>query len=148
MAAVAAIMGGLASMQNVSAYQSAKTRAMDDLRTTAGTFAKDARHAARVVSASEDEVVLETYVGSALQNVRYHVVTTGGERNLLREAAGGSRLFVIRLTDDSIFEYDVADPATEADRIRRVALHLESKPRTKFPAVVLETEVSLRNVTA
>lgn len=142
-----ALLSVLVSMNNMSAYQTGRVRALDDLRITAGVFAKDARHAQEVVSAEQNSVEMVTYVQNGVQKVvRYEVVTdsTTGHRNLERTEAGGApRLFVIRLTDQSIFEFDSADPAA----IRNIGLHMETLPSPKYPPVVLETEVSLRNVT-
>ena len=136
----------LVSMNNMSAYQTGRVRALDDLRITAGVFAKDARHAQEVVEADDNSVEMITYVQNGVQKaVRYEVVTDAatGDRNLERTEAGGApRLFVIRLTDASIFNFDSTDPGS----VRNIGLHMETRPSTKYPPVVLETEVSLRNV--
>ena len=141
-----ALITVLVSMNDMSAYQTGRVRALDDLRITAGIFAKDARHAQEVVQADDNSVEMITYVQNGVQKaVRYEVVTdsTTGDRNLERTEAGGApRLFVIRLTDASIFNFDSTDPAS----IRNIGLHMETLPSTKYPPVVLETEVSLRNV--
>ncbi|MGH9285034.1 MAG: hypothetical protein ACRD0M_05055 [Acidimicrobiales bacterium] len=157
--ALAVFLGALASTQRTANYQGGRNRALDDLRITADVFAKDARHARRVVSGVGDSVTLETYVGGVLKDVTYTVVTAGGQTNLERvTAASASRLFVIRLTDDSIFRYDnevctdPLDPTTctlpDPSQTRLIRLHMESLPHPNYPPVVLATEVSLRNVSA
>lgn len=144
LAALAVFFGAIASLQQTSAYQSTRSRSLDDLRLTAGIFAKDARHATGVTSIAADKVVMNTYVNGTVTPVTYEVIVSGAERDLKRTVNGGSQLFVIKLTDASIFSFDSADPAT----VRRINLHMETQPSTRYPAVVLGTEVSLRNVTA
>lgn len=148
MTALVGFFGSLASLQKTSGYQAGRTRALDDMRITASAFAKDARHASKITSASASSVTMSTYVQGTLKNVTYRVVTTGGETNLERvEVAGAPRLFVIRLTDSSIFTFTPNDTTRPAD-IRLVGIHMETKPTKGDPAVVLATEVLLRNVSS
>lgn len=143
LAALAAMLSSLISVNNTASYQVHRNRALDDLRLTAGIFAKDARHATSIDSATADAITMQTYVNGVLKQVRYRVVTTAGETNLERlEVSGSPRLFVIRLTTSSIFTYDNPDPA----KVRLIGLHMETKPQPQHPPVVLGTEVSLRNV--
>lgn len=157
-AAVAGLMTILVSFQNTAAFQSERNRALDDLRVTAGAFSKDARHASRVTAylpvdaSGGSSISFETYVRGTLKIVTYRLVvdpTDSSKWNLERLADGGTRLFVIKLTSNSVFlpaPLPSADPTSIAS-IRRVQLHMETKPQVKHPAVVLATEVSLRNVT-
>ena len=146
MAALVGFFGSLAAVQRTSSYEAGRTRALDDMRVTASAFAKDARHAVGITSASASQVVMTTYVGGVEKSVTYRVVTTGGETNLERlEQGGAPRLFVIRLTDSSIFTF-TPDDLTAPEDIRLVGIHMETKPTSNDPAVVLATEVLLRNV--
>ena len=153
MMAMVSFLATLGSMQKTANYQATRNQALDDLRTTAGVFAKDARHAQLITLARPDEVVMDTYVSGQIKSVRYQVVMNGAERDLVRIVDGGAeRVFVIRLTSASIFSYDIpqadldSDPQ-KASRVRRAQLIMESRPSKSHPPVVLSTEVSLRNVT-
>ena len=145
MIALVGFMATLTSLQNTTAYESGRTRALDDLRITAGVFSKDARHAIAVTSATSSQVVLRTYVNGTPTNVTYRVISVGGQRDLQRlQSSGPPRLFVIKLTDATIFEFDNPNPAG----VRQIRLHMETKPSVKYPPVVLATEVALRNASA
>ena len=156
--AVAVFFAALASVQRVSAYEAGRTRALDDLRVTAGTFAKDVRHAQSISAVGwldpanrakgARELTMTTYVGSSSATVRYHLVQDAADPtkwNLERESQGGSRLFVIKLTDQSVFRPWPLD-VTNVNQIRRVELHMQTEPNRGYQPVVLATEVSLRNV--
>lgn len=148
MAALVGFFGSLVGLQRTSGYEAGRTRALDDMRITASTFAKDARHAVGITSASASEVVMTTYVGGNPKSVTYRVVTTGGETNLERiESGAAPRLFVIRLTDSSIFTF-TPNVTSAPEDIRLVGIHMETKPTKNDPSVVLATEVLLRNVDA
>lgn len=154
--ALTGFLAALASLNTTSAYQSGRSRSLDDLRITAGRFAKDVRHSAGLISAEDDRVVMSTYVSDSLATVTYEVVTSAdGVRNLERTVStGGSQVFVVKLTDDSIFTFDNdEDPGdavlvTQPSNTRQVGIHMETKPSVRHPAVVLSTEVTLRNVTS
>lgn len=148
MAALVGFFGSLVAVQRTSSYEAGRTRALDDMRITASAFAKDARHAVGITSAADDKVVMTTYVGGVEKSVTYRVVTTAGETNLERvEDGAGARLFVIRLTDSSIFTFTPGD-LTSPEDIRLVGIHMETRPTKNDPPVVLATEVLLRNVSS
>lgn len=154
--ALTGFLSSLASLHTTSGYQSGRSRSLDDLRITAGRFAKDIRHSAGLTLAEDSRVVMSTYVNGVLSTVTYEVVTGGdGVRNLERTVStGGSQVFVVKLTDDSIFTFDNDEDlgdgvlVTAPANTRQVGIHMETKPSKRHPAVVLSTEVTLRNVSS
>ena len=152
MIALAGFFASFASLGQTSTYTAGRQRALDDLRITAGVFAKDARHATEIVDfdfSDGTEVVMETFVQGVTKQVTYQVVADDDDPskyNLERVELGGSpRLFVIKLTSESIFTTDnLSDPSL----IRTIGIHMETQPNEKYPAVVLGTEVALRNADA
>ena len=158
--ALSSFFAAIASLQRVSSYETGRNRSLDDLRVTASAFAKDARHAVRIASASKSEVTMETYVNGSPKLVTYRVFGPPENRNLERlESGGAPRTFVIRLTSESIFTYNPgqveldppppAVPLLQLSRpqdVRLVGIRMSSKPTRDDPAVELATEVLLRNV--
>ena len=147
MAVVAAVfLSSLVSTQNTEQYTRLRNEALDDLRLMANTFAKEARQATAVSTNQSSKVVMVTRVSGTPTTVTWEVVTSGGVSNLRRVAGTSTRVFVIKLVSTSVFTYNNSTTPIPASTVRTVRLDLATKLSSRYPAVSIGTEVSLRNV--
>jgi len=143
--ALATFFSTLARLGQTESYALAHQRSLDDLRLAADSFSRDTRQAARVISGTTSRLEFDQYVGPGLARTVWEVFTdANGTRNLRRTRGGGTAVFVVALTDQTVFEYRPS--STTPDEIRRVQLFMSTKPLKDYPAVNLTTEVTLRNV--
>lgn len=144
--AAAAFLASLVSTQNTEQYTRLRNEALDDLRLMANTFAKETRQATAVTTNEPWRVVMVTRVSGTPTTVTWEVVTSGGVTNLRRVAGPSTRVFVIKLVSPSVFTYNNSATPIPASTVRTVRLDLATKLSSRYPAVSLGTEVSLRNV--
>ena len=158
-AALAVFLGALASLQRTTQYETGRSRALDEMRITAGQFARDIRHAERITAFREvpgtesgDLITMSTYVErgrvDTVTNKLQPDPTDPRRSNLVRDSSGGAdRLYVIRLTSKSVFRPYPFPGSGDPSGVRRVELHMQTEPTRDLQPVILATEVSLRNVT-
>lgn len=144
--AAAVFLSSLVSTQNTEQYTRLRNEALDDLRLMANTFAKEARQATAVTANDPSRVVMVTRVSGTPTTVTWEVVTSGGVSNLRRVAGTSTRTFVIKLVSTSVFTYNNSATTIPASTVRTVRLDLATKLSSRYPAVSIGTEVSLRNV--
>ena len=144
--AAAVFLTSLVSTQNTEQYTRLRNEALDDLRLMANVFAKEARQATAVTTNNPSRVVMWTRVDGTATPVTWEVVTVGGVSNLRRVTSSSTRVFVIKLVDTAVFTYNSSATQIPASTVRTVRLDLATKLSSRYPAVSLGTEVSLRNV--
>lgn len=144
--ALVAFLTSLVSTQDTEQYTRLRNEALDDLRLMANTFAKEARQATAVTVNDPSRAVMVTQVGGTATTVTWEVVTVDGASNLRRTTATSTRVFVIKLADPAVFTYNNSATPIPASTVRTVRLELATKLSSRYPAVSLGTEVSLRNV--
>ncbi len=147
MVALGIALSSLDSQTRTSSYAQQRSEALDDLRFMATTFARDVRSSTGATAATASDLTLRTYTGGTatvngtLRTVRWRAF---GDR-LERTTGGTTRTFVVDLVSPAVFSY-VPDTAADPASVRRVGLALGTEPDVRFPVVVLETEVEMRNV--
>lgn len=141
--ALGTFVGALMSGMSTSRYGADRNQALDDLRTTAAVFSKDARQAVSVSTATTSKVVMSTFVGTVQKTVTWEAVSAGnGEYNLQRTLPTGTKLYVVKLTTNAVFSYfGEVDPT----KVHRVRLFLAAKPTPKRPEIVINSDVEMRN---
>lgn len=141
--ATASFFSTLSATQSSASFATLRQQTLDDLRRTSDVFAKDARQASAVLDGmSPGRVDFLTYVGGDERVVTYEVVEVDGRLNLERREGTVRRLFVVHLTDASVFDPDSPNPS----EVRTIRILLTTQPNPDRPAVDLVTEVALRNV--
>ena len=150
--ALGAFSAGLARTQKTSNYATEREKSLDDLRLAAAEFTRDARQAAEVTTATTARVSFDQYLevnaahpGAEIVETTWEVINTAGGLQLKRTRNGGERVFLVKLTSDTVFEYE-PNVFTAVGEIRRIRLFMSTKPLQKYPDVDLTVEVSLRNV--
>lgn len=145
--ALAGFLTTLGSTQNVSSFTEKRTRALDDLRTAAAAFSKDARGGSSATSVTASSVTLSTYIGGATTTpttVTWSLaVPSGGSAvDLIRQVESGTAVprglppLVLDATA-SRFEFSAAT--------NTMKLVLVTRPSANYLPIRLETEVTLRN---
>lgn len=147
--ALAGFLGSLGSSQEVSSFTETRTRALDDMRVAAATFAREARQGT-AASSTPTSIILSTYLGGSTAILTPTQVTWS-----LAVPAGGSTVDLIREVTTatprdlpplvlgaggSEFRYDATT--------KTVTMILVTRPSPKHLPVRLETEVTLRNAPA
>lgn len=147
--ALATFVASLGSSQSASSFATSRNRSLDELRLAASGFSREARQAQVVyLPTSATSVSFSTYVGGVLKDVTWETVTTAGVTDLVRKVGVTTRAYDLNLTTASVFSYLPGVPATTTipASAPKLTLTMATKPKSKFPAVLLTTEVSLRNV--
>ena len=143
--ALATFFSVMARLGQTESYALARQRSLDDLRLAADEFSRDARQAVEVISGTPSRLEFDQYVGPAVARTVWEVFADAdGNRHLRRTRAGGTRTFLVALTDQTVFEYRPS--AATPSEIRRVRVFMSTQPLERYPAVNLTTEVTLRNV--
>lgn len=160
--ALVSFLASLGSSQSSNEFVTSRNRSLSELRVASAAFSREARQASEAVVSGVGTsvagvtryptVTLSTYVNGALQsNVQWVAQSTAGLIELKRITSGGTRVFPTSLTTTSVFSYNptLIDPATGVVvQLPELKLRMTTKPMVKFPPVLLEVEVSLRNVLA
>lgn len=147
--AMIAFLGSLDSTTQASSFAQARSRALDDLRTAAASFSREARQASdEPTSVTTTEVRFPTYLSGSTSSTpvawELAIPTGGSAADLQRSVNGGSFTprglppLLLGATE-SHFSYD---PATKL-----LKMVLVTRPSARISPVRLETEVNLRNVT-
>lgn len=146
--ALATFIASLGSSQSASSFATSRNRSLDELRLAASGFSREARQAQFVTAASATSVTFSTYVGGVLKDVTWETVTTAGVTDLVRKVGVTTRAYDLNLTTAGVFSYLAGVPAAPPipASAPKLTLTMATKPKAKFPAVLLTTEVSLRNV--
>lgn len=138
--ALVVFLSSLGSSQEAATFTELRARALDDFRTAAAVFSREARQAETIGTAAlPNEVTLTTYVGGALKTVTWKIDAGDLQRKVDPAATFSARGLPPLLTgaSQSGFTYD---PDTNALR-----LTLVTRPSPKLLPVRLATEVTLRN---
>lgn len=140
--ALVAFLASLGSSQSTSEFAASRNRSLDELRLAAAAFTREARQASSATLCATppcSSVTLATYVDGIFTPAivwRAEVDAATGRIELKRTDGSTTRVFAAALTSANVF----AAPA-----VNRLKLTMATKPKTNYPPVVLETEVSLRN---
>lgn len=146
--AMIAFLASLDSTTQASSFAQARARALDDLRTAAASFSREARQASdEPTSVTTTEVRFRTYLNGATSSTpvawKLAIPTAGSAADLQRSVDDGLSFTprglppLLLAATESHFSYD---PDTKL-----LKMVLVTRPSARISPVRLETEVNLRN---
>ena len=139
---VVTAMSALTSGFGTSTYAKERSKSLDDLRTMAAVFGKDARQAVSVATATSSTVKINTYVNGVVKEVTW----SAADDRLTRIVAGTpseNRVYLVSLTTTAVFSYY---GETDATKVTRVRLAAATKPLGNHPPVEIVSDAEMRNV--
>lgn len=146
--ALFAFVGSLDSTTQASSFAQARSRALDDLRTAAASFSREARQSAdEPTLITTTEVKFLTYLSGSTSATpvawKLAIPSSGSAADLQRSVNSGAFTSrglppLLLGATESHFSYD---PATKL-----LKMVLVTRPSARISPVRLETEVNLRNV--